>query len=411
MHARPMPLSRAWARPGGRAVRWSLATAGGIVAGVLLILLAVAPAVTDRSYWARIVAWRGAEFDDFNRFPFRVIPNRAPVFRLAPAAAELPAAFATVTASRDSAGAEGLDAFLARTGSRELLVLRDDTLVVERHANGSAHDATQTSFSMAKSFDSTLVGIAIADGAIHSLEDPIVRYLPELAGGGLEAVTIRDLLGMDSGLRYSGAGSGGMPWQDDARTYYDPNLRRLALSVQAAVPPATRWEYNNYHPLLVGLILERVSGQSVSAYLSEKLWQPLGMEAPASWSLDSTGDGFEKMESGINARAADFARFGRLMLKQGWWNGQAVVPSAWVEQATRPNAPQLKNDYGLFWWLDSERPGRFYAWGNLGQFIYVAPDRDAVVVRMGASYGGLDHSAWVSVLQQLADRMDPATSG
>jgi CubicO group peptidase (beta-lactamase class C family) len=260
------------------------------------------------------------------------------------------------------------DAFLASTGSRALLVLRDDTLLVERYANGSSHEAIQTSFSTAKSFDSTLIGIAIAEGAIGSVDDPIVRYLPELSGRELERVTIRHLLGMDSGLRYDEAGSGGMPWQDDARTYYDPDLRALALTVRPAIEPGTRWQYNNYHPLLVGLILERATGRHVAEYLSNKLWQPLGMEAPASWSLDSRHDGFERMESGINARAVDFARFGRLFLNRGAVDGQQVVLRAWVEMATRPNAPELKRDYGLFWWLDPERPGRFYAAGHYGQF-------------------------------------------
>jgi CubicO group peptidase (beta-lactamase class C family) len=112
---------------------------------------------------------------------------------------------------------------------------------------------------------------------------------------------------MSSGLEYSGEGGGGGPLGDDAKTYYDPNLRELALTVEPEVEPGTRWEYNNYHPLLLGMILERATGRPVSAYLSQKIWRPLGMEADGSWSLDSEASGFEKMESGINARAIDFA--------------------------------------------------------------------------------------------------------
>ena len=165
------------------------------------------------------------------------------------------------------------------------------------------------------------------------------------------------------------------------------------MTVHPAVAPDSRWQYNNYHPLLLGLILERATGRHVADYLSEKIWQPLGTEAPASWSLDSRHDGFEKMESGINARAVDFARFGRLFLNGGMQDGRQIVPRAWVAMATRPNAPELKTDYGLMWWLDPAGRGVLLRVGNFGQFIYVAPDRNAVVVRLGERYG-IDAEQW-----------------
>ena len=132
---------------------------------------------------------------------------------------------------------------------------------------------------------------------------------------------------------------------DDAKTYYDPNLRELALTVKPEVEPGTRWEYNNYHPLLLGMILERATSRSVATYLSQKLWQPLGMEADGSWSLDSEASGFEKMESGINARAIDFAKFGRLYLNRGEWNGEQVVPASWVEESTRVDKANDPEDF------------------------------------------------------------------
>jgi CubicO group peptidase (beta-lactamase class C family) len=392
-----------------RRTHWRRAAvvAGLVLAASVAAVILATPILTETSYWARIVAWREATADDYlTKFVNRGVPNAPPIAALRPAPAEVPSVYGTVTypsANRTTTAA--LNAFLSSTGTRALLILRDDSLLLEQYANGSSHTAIQTSFSAAKSFDSTLIGIAIGEGSIGSVDDPVVRYVPELAGRGLESVTIRHLLGMDSGFRYDGAGVGGMPWQDDARTYYDPDLRFLALTVSRAEPPATRWVYNNYHPLLLGVILERATGSHVADYLSEKVWQPIGAEAPASWSLDSRHDGFEKMESGINARAIDFARFGQLWLNNGVAQGKQVVPAEWVRLATQPNAPELKADYGLMWWLDPDRPGRFYAWGNLGQFIYVAPDRNAVVVRMGRSYGGLDPLEWRAVLRDLADRI------
>ncbi len=377
-----------------------------LLATLVCITILAAPILTENWYWPRIIAWRESTADDFaTKFPSRAVPNAPPMSALEPASSEVPTAFAMIRyPAENGPAAAPIDVFMSQTGTRALLVLQGDALLVERYANGSSHEATQTSFSMAKSFVSTLIGAAIADGSIGSVDDPIVRYLPELAGYGVDGVTIRHLLAMDSGLRYSGVGSGGTPWQDDAKTYYDPDLRSLALTVRPAVPPGTRWEYNNYHPLLLGLILERATGRHVADYLSDKIWQPLGMEAPASWSLDSRHDAFEKMESGINARAVDFARFGRLMLNRGTWQGRQILPGAWIELATRANAPKLNPGYGLMWWLDTTRPGRFYAAGNLGQYIYVAPDRNMVVVRLGERYGGIDMQAWPTVLRDMADR-------
>jgi CubicO group peptidase (beta-lactamase class C family) len=151
--------------------------------------------------------------------------------------------------------------------------------------------------------------------------------------------------------------------------------------------------------------LERATDRPVATYLSQKIWQPLGMEADGSWSLDSEGDRFEKMESGINGRAIDFAKLGRLYLNQGEWNGKQVVPASWVEQSTRADATTDPADfYQYFWWVDVVHPerGRFMARGNFGQFIYVVPDKDLVIVRMGEDWG---YNRWPELLRSIADKV------
>ena len=169
--------------------------------------------------------------------------------------------------------------------------------------------------------------------------------------------------------------------------------------MQPAVKPGVRWQYNNFNPLLIGLILERATGRSVSTYLSEKVWQPLGMEASGSWSLDSRHDGFEKMESGLNGRAAEFARFGRLFLRGGVWQGRELVPPTWVATATRPLPDSPGATLRLLLVDRLRAPGCFFAAGNFGQFIYIAPDRSVVAVRFWERYGGLDSQTWVSILR------------
>ncbi len=156
------------------------------------------------------------------------------------------------------------------------------------------------------------------------------------------------------------------------------------------------------------LVLERATGRSVSEYLSQRLWRPMGAEADASWSLDGDRSGFEKMESGLNAVARDYARFGLLFAHGGRVEDRQVVPETWVRQATSPQAADSPSDfYAFHWWTRARRdtpmpPGHVLARGNHGQFVYVAPDRDAVIVRLGDDDAGED---WPQRLTQLADRL------
>src|SRR3712207_829338 len=294
-----------------------------LIAVLLVVVMTAAAATTDRFYASRIIAWREADFHDFERFPSRPVPAGPEQFSFEPAPEKPPEYLRTVTYRRDvpdprtnresmatplgSVGGkevtEPLETFLADTDTTAFLVVHDDALLYEGYFNGYDRQSTQTSFSTAKSFVSALVGIAIEEGYIESVEDPITKYIPELKGPRMDKITIRDLLTMSSGLKYAGEGDGGGPFGDDAKTYYDPNLRERALTIEPEVEPGRRWEYNNYHPLLLGMILERATDRHVATYLSQKIWQPLGMEADGSWSLGSEEDAFEKMESGLNAKA------------------------------------------------------------------------------------------------------------
>jgi len=308
-----------------------------------------------------------------------------------------------------------LERFLTRSATTSFLVIKDDALIYEHYFNGYRKNSMVTSFSMAKSFDSTLVGIAMDEGKMGSVHDPITKYLPELARRDprFAQITIQDLLLMSSGIRYNED----PPYQDNDVTYHAADLRQAAMEKTAIVDaPGKHWLYNNYHPLLLGMILERVTGKSVTAYLQEKLWEPLGMEYPGSWSINGDKDGLEKMESGINARAIDFAKFGRLMLSQGRWEGKQIVSQAWVEQATQPEerpSSYYGDDpffvsqghyYKYFWWGD-KRPGGqsdFHAVGNKGQYIYISPQKRVIIVRNGFDFG-IPSSRWASLFYQLAD--------
>jgi CubicO group peptidase (beta-lactamase class C family) len=158
----------------------------------------------------------------------------------------------------------------------------------------------------------------------------------------------------------------------------------------------------------VGLILERATGMSVSGYLQEKLWKPMGMEADGSWSLDSTQSGFEKMESGLNARARDFGRFGMLFAKEGRWEGEQLISQGWIEQSTRADtSTDPSQGYQYFWWVDTPAAtNHFSARGNYGQYIYVAPEKDLVIVRLGKEEGEQGYDYWIELFEDLSTKLD-----
>lgn len=387
------------ARRWGRAVG-SLAAFVTAVAVFLGVVQGWAIAMVDRSSVARSMTWRDADTGDWRRFYPLPVARGGEVLQLRPG--RLPDQTLALV-SLPGGGEEALDGLLARTETTAFIVLRGDEILLERYPGGGSRSDIQTSFSVAKSLLSTLVGIAIDRGEIGSLDDPITDYVPELEDKDerFAEVRLRHLVTMSSGLRYE---EHGMPWSDDATTYYAPDLRAAALTAQIEEPPGTRWHYNNYNPLLVGLALERATGTNVADYTSQVLWRRLGAEAHASWSADSERNRFPKMESGFNARAMDFARFGYLFAHEGRVGDRQVVPAAWVTQATaRDTSTDPAEHYQYWWWVDTERKGRFYAHGNKGQFVYVDPATDTVVVRMGREYGLED---WPSVLRDVADRVE-----
>jgi CubicO group peptidase (beta-lactamase class C family) len=379
--------------------RW-LRRVAATVAALVVAVLAVygwARASVDRSTIARALVWGDADVGDQFRFRARAIPAGGDA-SLLPGDGE-----------RDPAtGALGaLDGQLHETATRAFVVVHDDRQVYQRYFGDSDRQTLQTSFSVAKSFVSTLVGIAIDEGLIESVEHPVTDYLPELAARDprFERITLRDLLTMSSGIRYWETDLP-WPWADDTFTYYGVDLRDLALNgTRIERPPGEEWHYNNYHPLLLGMVLERATGTSVSEYMATRLWQPLGAEGDATWNLDSERSGFEKMESGLNATAVDYARFGLLFLHGGEWNDRRIVSEDWVRAATAADATtDPAQYYQYFWWVDPDRPGRFYALGNLGQYIYVAPDADTVVVRLGRDWG-VDNRTWLATFRDVADQL------
>lgn len=382
--------------------------------------------LTPYSGFARALIWMDADIKDYEKFPARTMNNASPVFNFEDVEAatrneylRILDGLASQVSQNSSAGSQTpFNELLTSTQTTAFLIIKDDRLIYENYFNGYERDSINTSFSVAKSFVSALVGIAIDEGLIDSVDDSITKYIPELndKDSRYSVITIKDLLSMSSGLRYFEEET---PFSDDTKTYYDPNLRAVALSAIIEEEPGKRFHYNNYNYLLLGIILERATGMPVAKYTEEKLWKPLGMEAPASWSLDSEASGFEKMESGINARAIDFAKFGRIYLNNGSnWNGEQIISEKWVNTSTSANSttdPSTEYQYG--WWIYPSQEGvvnntnnnhqHFFARGNFGQFIYIVPEERLVIVRHGYDFGNTN---WINLFESIAAALAHATS-
>ncbi len=383
---------------------------------VVVSALFIALSIFDSPGYAwRVLTLFSSDTQDYQVFPSREIQKGDTISRLGRGSQATP--YEIEYPYQDQMRTEILDDLLKRTDTRAFLIVKDDQLIFETYLE-SSRKAINTSFSVAKSFDSAMIGAAIADGYIGSVDDPVSQYVPEIAGRGLDTLTIRNLLRMDTGIRYRSEDDILAPFSDDALTYYSPDLRQVAFGVlPSSTPIGAAFHYNNFYPLLEGLIIERATGMSVAEYLQERIWKPMGAEFPASWSLDSEASGFEKMESGINARAVDYARFGLLYLHNGFWNGQQILPAAWVAESTSPDPddtrpfevyPEWKEQngyYGYHWWGLKNADGSydFMARGHLGQIIYVAPRKNMVVVRLG---GEADSNViWTYVIRALVDEM------
>jgi CubicO group peptidase (beta-lactamase class C family) len=356
-------------------------------------------------YVYRLARYNVADVYDYTHFENRVIRSADSTFSFIPVIDE--AYVESLFREKVEAyGFSSLDEWAEKSFTTALIVIRRDTLLYEKYFNGFSRDSWFHSQSMAKSFISSLIGFAIADGYIQSVDDPMTVYIPELLerDSGFERITIKNLLTMQSGLKYNESYLPGIgihaPWHDEAVGYYHGNVRRLLLKrVKIAIEPGKEFQYNNYNTSYLGLIIERATGKTVSEYMEEKLWSRI-MEYDALFSIDSKRSGFEYMPSRLIARAIDYARFGRLFLYDGKWSGEQLIPKEWIRESTLEDTTisrdiyldwmgrgNSRTYYKYHWWghVNSDSSYQFFASGNLGQEIYILPDEETIIVHCGNS--------------------------
>lgn len=262
--------------------------------------------------------------------------------------------------------------YLARTGTQGFVVL-DGRDVVHEHYFAANRDSLFQSWSMAKSFTSAAVGIAIGEGHIDSADDPVTRYVPELAGTAYDGVSLLDLLRMSSGIDWEETSD--VPFVHVAASLGHP-LTDLAKRQKRGWEPGTRFEYTSMNTFVLAWAVAKATGVPYHRYVQRKIWEPAGMASKAYLGNDSNGNSMGYCC--YYATARDFARFGLLYLNGGKSRGRQVVPASWVARSTRPSAP-FNRGYGLQWWLGED--GRFSASGLGGQLIWVSPRHGVVIVK------------------------------
>ena len=379
----------------------ALCIAGVAMLAALVVFVAASCVVYTPEYVYRCVVNRESKTTDYLFFPERPIAKSAAPFHYAYKPDGAMDALDVRYTAKGQLLSMRLDALAQGTGTTSLIAIHKDEVVYEKYFNGSGADSVQTSFSAVKSLVSLMIGMAIDEGLIQSEDQPISVFLPELDGTEFAGITIRELLMMRSKIAYR---EGGLWFGDDAKTYYYPDLRKLALTnLRADASYAGQFHYNNYHPLLLGILLERSTGMSVSEYFRTRIWDGIGAEHDASWSLDSVQSGFEKMESGLNFRSIDLAKVGSMLLHRGAWNGRTIVSEAWLDRSLIAAQPMDASGIGyqyMWYSMQTEKGGYdFFAHGKYGQYLYVSPENETVIVRTGTAEG---INTWILPLYQMA---------
>lgn len=362
------------------------------------------------TYLGRFVTMQAPDVEDYRSLPGRPVANAGNTTPMPQSInPEWMRATALVHGGKSIDSPEKLDALLRDNGTTAFIVVADGKVIDERYYQGHRRDSMFKCFSISKSVLSALFGIAEAEGKIAA-SDRVGAHVTGIGDEALAAMPLEFPLDNLSGFEY---GRGFAPWKQQPRMYYTTDVRDYVTHADFAHPPGTHFVAEDLSPLLVGVALESALRKydpeaTIADYTSQRLWQPMGAEYPARWVLDRADDGIEKTESGLVARAIDFARFGQLYLDRGRANGQQIVPAAWVDASvTAPakGSPNLfvEGFHRKLWW-GNFRPGRkqddFYANGHFGQRIYVSPDKALVIVRMGNDGGNID---WTAFLATIAD--------
>lgn len=343
----------------------------------------------------------------YKRFPSRTVENDGPIFNFIDPTKNYELGKKIGLINKDfNATNVSLDSFVKLHKTASFIIIRKDTILYENYQPQFTDTTLVSSFSVVKPIISTLIGIAIDEGKIKGVEDKIIDYLPEFKEKiGWDKIKIRHLLDHTSGIAFSDNKFD--LFSDNAEFYWGNNLRERMLNAKIKEDPDKNFKYSSINTLLLSYIIEKVTNQPTSIYLQEKIWKELGMEAPAEWSIDrDDNQGIEKAFCCLQARSIDFAKFARLYIKKGNWNGKQIISRDWVEKSTKPHPiGNNKHFYHNNWGIGPLKYGSFFAIGLYGQYLYMYPEEEIIIVRFGDNSSYLHTSYWNSIFLQIIDQL------
>jgi len=265
--------------------------------------------------------------------------------------------------------------------TKSFLVIKNDSIVFEKYFDGHQQNSLSNSFSVAKSIVTSLMGKAIMEGKIKGLDQPVSDYFEEYKEGLASELTVGDLASMSSGMK----------WKEKyysiinitSESYFTDDLRSVILRQKIVKKPGQNFRYSSGDTQLLGMVIEKATGTTLTNYLSEKFWKPMGAENSALWQIDSEDSGMEKAYCCIASTARDFARFGKLYINKGRWGNETILDSSFVELSTNPvfeDSPY----YGYGWWLYTYKGKKVFTMnGHRGQFVISFPEENIIIVRQG----------------------------
>lgn len=378
---------------GRRALRWISVAFLSLLAILVVIALVIGPGIT----W-EVLSHGPTTVWDHLEYPTRTLD---------PSPDETPWETAAETAIAHLPYGPGVLEALETGETLAFLVVHDGRVVGEWYRDDHGPETPSMLFSASKSILSLMVGAAIDDGLIGSVTDAVTDYVPELADGGFDRVTLEELLHMDSSMDYVEDDN---PFGIHIPFNYTRDLRGAVLDLEVRDQPDPGFRYKSGDNALLGVVLERtLGGESLTGYLERRLWDPLGATSSGSWNVD-VEDGFERTWCCLAMTARDLARFGQLVAQDGEWEGQELISAGWLQASltggfSEDRWPEDYSgsplvDYGYQWWLLDD--GSALALGKAGQYLYVDRDDDIVIVRLGEDQGGV---LWIDLIQGVADSL------
>ena len=344
----------------------------------LFILIAVLVAVlyiTDTDYLLKAVrtiyakGYTTAFLEDYKEFDNAVVKN------------DMPEPWPVHEAYNSVQETDALIDYHKSTGTIAYIIIKNDSVWFENYYDGFDKNSKSNSFSMAKSYVSGLLGKAISDGYIKSLDEPVGTFFPEFSEGLAAQMTVGDLSSMASGTNwveeyYS-------PLSITTRAYFDDDLEKVILGLKVVDEPGKSYKYSSGDTQLLAMVIEKATGKKLYDYLTESFWMPLGSENQTLWQVDSESHDLVKAYCCIASNAKDFARFGKLYKDHGKWNGKQVLDSTFIAKSLTPRFPESPQ-YGYGWWLQKRADKSFFMMrGHLGQYVIVEPTDNVIIIRLG----------------------------